>query len=377
LIKIIDTPQFQRLRDIKQLGCTYRVFPGASHNRFEHAIGACHLAGELVQVIMNLQKGAFAGGEPIVTPVDALCVKIAALCYNLGYGPFSHVFDEMCAEKEISGWSVEKASVVMFQYLINADENKKLKKSLGDLNVNDAELRFIEALIDQSLPLPEEMERKAFLRKVVRDPETSIDAVTMDSIARDSYLLNIPSSFDHKRLVKFVRLNKKRGSEEYVLCYREIEAHDLYSMFLSRLSLQTKAYKHKTVQLLEWMLRQALEKADEVLELTETARGLLSSEEAVRKAAAVKYTRLTDYVMDRIMESGEPSLRESKEMWADVQHRKLFKFIGTVQTVSTGQDPDTQTFQSKLRQLQSDASQRFLEKLCNVDRQVQLWNRAA
>jgi HD superfamily phosphohydrolase len=212
---------------------------------------------------------------------------------------------------------------------------------------------------------------------VVRDPETSIDAVTMDSIARDSYLLNIPSSFDHKRLVKFVRLNKKRGSEEYVLCYREIEAHDLYSMFLSRLSLQTKAYKHKTVQLLEWMLRQALEKADEVLELTETARGLLSSEEAVRKAAAVKYTRLTDYVMDRIMESGEPSLRESKEMWADVQHRKLFKFIGTVQTVSTGQDPDTQTFQSKLRQLQSDASQRFLEKLCNVDRQVQLWNRAA
>ncbi|CAI7999446.1 Deoxynucleoside triphosphate triphosphohydrolase SAMHD1 [Geodia barretti] len=257
LIKIIDTPQFQRLRDIKQLGCTYRVFPGASHNRFEHAIGACHLAGELVEVIRNLQTDVYTGNMPIVTPVDALCVKIAALCYNLGYGPFSHVFDEMCAEK-ISGWS----------------------------------------------------EKKAFLRKVVRDPETSIDAVTMDSIARDSYLLNIPSSFDHKRLVKFVRLNKKRGSEEYVLCYREIEAHDLYSMFLSRLSLQTKAYKHKTVQLLEWMLRQALEKADEVLELTETARGLLSDEEAVRKAAAVKYTRLTDYVMDRIMESGEPSLRD-------------------------------------------------------------------
>ncbi|CAI7999444.1 Deoxynucleoside triphosphate triphosphohydrolase SAMHD1 [Geodia barretti] len=151
LIKIIDTPQFQRLRDIKQLGCTYRVFPGASHNRFEHAIGACHLAGELVEVIRNLQTDVYTGNMPIVTPVDALCVKIAALCYNLGYGPFSHVFDEMCAEK-ISGWSVEKASVVMFQCIINANENEKLRRSLRQLEVNDAELRFIEALIDQSLP---------------------------------------------------------------------------------------------------------------------------------------------------------------------------------------------------------------------------------
>ena len=73
--------------------------------------------------------------------------------------------------------------------------------------------------------------------------------------------------------MKFVRLNKKSGSDDYVLCYREIvclfclfdlrltssnshalqEVNDIYSLFLSRLSLQTKAYKHKTVQLLEWM----------------------------------------------------------------------------------------------------------------------------
>ena len=54
---------------------------------------------------------------------------------------------------------------------------------------------------------------------------------------------------------------------------------------------------------------------------------------------------------------------QSEKMWADVQRRKLLKFIGTVQTVSTGQDPDTQT---KLRQLQSDASQRDSLKSCEI-----------
>lgn len=47
-VEMIDTPQFQRLRDLKQLGTTYFIFPGASHNRFEHSIGVSHLANTLM-----------------------------------------------------------------------------------------------------------------------------------------------------------------------------------------------------------------------------------------------------------------------------------------------------------------------------------------
>uniref|UniRef100_A0A3B1KBF5 HD/PDEase domain-containing protein n=1 Tax=Astyanax mexicanus TaxID=7994 RepID=A0A3B1KBF5_ASTMX len=79
LVKIIDTPEFQRLKNIKQLGGGYYVYPGASHNRFEHSLGVAHLAGKLLQ---SLKKTLPEGLE--ITPNDELCVQIAALCHDLG-----------------------------------------------------------------------------------------------------------------------------------------------------------------------------------------------------------------------------------------------------------------------------------------------------
>ncbi|KAK3539174.1 hypothetical protein QTP86_027607 [Hemibagrus guttatus] len=82
LVKIIDTPEFQRLRNIKQLGGGYFVFPGASHNRFEHSIGVAHLAGEFVQSL-NAQESTIIDKSKI-NEKDVLCVQIAGLCHDLG-----------------------------------------------------------------------------------------------------------------------------------------------------------------------------------------------------------------------------------------------------------------------------------------------------
>jgi hypothetical protein len=80
LVKIIDTPQYQRLRRCKQLGHASLVFQNATHSRFEHSLGVAFKAGKLCKRIMEHQP------DLNVTAKDKLCVEIAALVHDLGHG---------------------------------------------------------------------------------------------------------------------------------------------------------------------------------------------------------------------------------------------------------------------------------------------------
>lgn len=76
LMQVVDTPQFQRLRDLKQLGTTHFVFPGASHTRFEHSLGVAFLAGKWVHRLGTHQP------ELQITPRDRRLVELAGLCHG-------------------------------------------------------------------------------------------------------------------------------------------------------------------------------------------------------------------------------------------------------------------------------------------------------
>lgn len=165
-VRIIDTAQFQRLRNIRQLAGAYWVFPGASHNRcapaaptapaphrrhasanrrprrFEHSIGVSHLAGLLCEALRARQP------ELGISDRDVLCVRIAGLCHDLGHGPFSHTFDGSfipCARPDLRGkWHHEEASIAMLDHLIA--ENGLLEQLRANgIEAND--LVFIKELI--------------------------------------------------------------------------------------------------------------------------------------------------------------------------------------------------------------------------------------
>jgi uncharacterized protein len=87
--RIIDSATFQRLRYIKQLGHAHLVYPGATHTRFDHAVGVYHLARRALHVL------AEHGGLDAVDETDCLVIPLGALLHDVGHYPFSHALEEL------------------------------------------------------------------------------------------------------------------------------------------------------------------------------------------------------------------------------------------------------------------------------------------
>ncbi len=90
-LQLIDTRAFQRLRYVRQLGLAYLVYPGASHSRFEHALGAYHLARRTLALFE--ENGVTTG----LDKQACLLVRYAALLHDIGHYPFSHALEEIGA----------------------------------------------------------------------------------------------------------------------------------------------------------------------------------------------------------------------------------------------------------------------------------------
>src|SRR4051812_42984046 len=88
-LRLIDTRAFQRLRYVRQLGLAYLVYPGASHSRFEHALGAYHLARRTLGLFEE------NGHTQHLERQSCLLVRYAALLHDIGHYPFSHALEEI------------------------------------------------------------------------------------------------------------------------------------------------------------------------------------------------------------------------------------------------------------------------------------------
>ncbi|XP_073697901.1 deoxynucleoside triphosphate triphosphohydrolase SAMHD1-like [Garra rufa] len=333
LVKIIDTPQFQRLRHIKQLGGTYLVYPGASHNRFEHSLGVAYLAGRLVKVLHDNQP------ELQITKQDFLCVQIAGLCHDLGHGPFSHVFDGLVIPeankiKRLRGlpddipekWKHEQMSVQMFDDIMKSlkADNEDMLKEHG---LDDKDVTFIKELIEgaktSEWTYKGRDEEKSFLYEIVANKQNGIDVDKWDYFARDCHHLGIRNSFDHQRLLKFARVCEVNGRKH--ICFRDKEADNVYDMFRTRYTLHRQAYQHKICNIIEYMHAEALLLADRDLH-EGTPEDMLKISEAVKTAE--DYSKLTDEIFEQILSSTADNLKKSRNILDKIVRRKLPKFVG-------------------------------------------------
>uniref|UniRef100_A0A3B1IEC3 Deoxynucleoside triphosphate triphosphohydrolase SAMHD1-like n=1 Tax=Astyanax mexicanus TaxID=7994 RepID=A0A3B1IEC3_ASTMX len=320
LVKIIDTPEFQRLRNVKQFGGGYYVYPGASHNRFEHSLGVAHLAGKLVQNLKDSQPDLGIDDE------DELCVQIAGLCHDLGHGPFSHAFDDFMEQvQEDDKWKHEDQSVKMFDHLIIKGHIKGIMEKKYNLKNEDFE--FIKELINPDKDNKTEWQfkgrtqEKSFLYEIVANKLTGIDVDKMDYFSRDCHHLGMTSNFSHERYMMFARVCTDENGEKHI-CMRDKEAVNMYELFHVRNLIRQRACHHRVAKAVELMITDALIEANSHFKLGEEN---LTICEAVNDLDT--FTHLTDDILQEIERSTDDNLKQSQEIIKRIRDRDLYRFV--------------------------------------------------
>lgn len=247
---LLDTPEFQRLRRIRQLGVSEFVFPSATHTRFAHCVGVFHTARQLVRVI---EREIFAIKETF-RPERADVAIIAALLHDLGHGPLSHTFEEVQrsrgVKKKHEKWSAEI-----------------VRNPAGDI------YRLLEAhrggFSEDIAALLEDEDPKDVYHAVV---SSSFDADRLDYLRRDRLMTGTQAgAIDFDWLMEHVRVRPvvveaadadDSDAEEPVrvptFCLDKKAMPAAEQFLLARYTLHEQVYFHKTTRCVEHMVAKLL-----------------------------------------------------------------------------------------------------------------------
>ena len=230
--RIIDTPVFRRLLGIKQLSHTYLVYPTAIHTRFEHSLGAAHLA-DLVSRQLSFDDEARE------------VVRLAALLHDLGHGPFSHLFEEVM--RHVNGKKIDHDKISMM--LIKEDPD--ISSILGDKGE-----KIIHILDHRPAP---GLDKKisSLATDVVSSP---LDVDKMDYLRRDSYHIGVAyGQFDLPRIIH--TLTHTDDLHEQKICVDAKGRDSVGNYRLGRYLMHAQVYKHHTRLIGDQMFLQALDLA--------------------------------------------------------------------------------------------------------------------
>ncbi|KAL0478283.1 deoxynucleoside triphosphate triphosphohydrolase SAMHD1 [Acrasis kona] len=314
LFKIIDTEFFQRLRDIKQLGALDYVFPGATHNRFAHSIGTCYLAGKWLELLRDKmdKEGVRHTNSVYIKGRDILQVQIAALCHDLGHGPFSHMFEDVfisSTEPKID-FSHEDMSIKLLEKIWE-NIDPQLRASITKGQAQDEYIAQIFNMIKGEVP---EDTKKPFLYRIVCNTETGFDVDKLDYLVRDTKSAGVPLSFDQMRLLEFSMI--KNYKETPCICFDLRSATNLANVFVNRFDLHKDVYSHRVVDGIEMMIGDIFRIASE----KDPVRFNLSNS----VGNADDYYLLTDSILKEIERS---NIEGCKELIKRLRRRDFYKCL--------------------------------------------------
>jgi uncharacterized protein len=223
--QVVDSPAFQRLRGIQQLAATHLVYPGARHSRFEHCIGACHVAGRLADRLGLSRK-------------ELARVRAAALVHDIGHGPFSHVsefvFEDLTGQDHVH----EKISAAVVRH------HEPIRSALE----SDAE--WVADLLSGT----GHGAKRSAARDIIAGPA---DIDKLDYLLRDSHYCGVEyGKYDIDKVIESARL-VKRPDGQY-LAYHRDGVFAIEAMLLARYHMHRQVYGHKTRLATDKMLVRAM-----------------------------------------------------------------------------------------------------------------------
>lgn len=195
-VAIIESVEFQRLREIKQLGFSEFSFPGATHNRFLHSIGVSHVAGQIFDSIFR----AYPFSKIQVKNRLRQTVKLAALLHDIGHGPLSHTTEQVMpvlSKLEIEIYKKQNVNQERQanheDYTIKFITDSTIATLIKD-NFYDISPEYVACLVDKNLTCDENFftDGKINFRPILSQIVSSeLDADRMDYLERDSYFCGI------------------------------------------------------------------------------------------------------------------------------------------------------------------------------------------
>ncbi len=266
-LRLVDTEVFQRLRYVRQLGLAYLVYPGATHTRFEHALGTYHLARGTLALLAESDDGrGMEAGEQAI-------VRAAALLHDVGHYPFSHALEEI---GQLHHEDVARPLIT------SGEVSEILSSALG----KDAPERIFELIRGTSA---------SSLQGLISG---SLDLDKIEYLKRDAFMCGVPyGEIDVDRLTQSMLILQDPHTHRPVLGVREKGLSALESLLFAKYQMYRNVYWHHAVRSATAMYKRMVEDAlragaiDAALLPTYTDEGLLHRLEHAHPAPLVDALR--------------------------------------------------------------------------------------
>src|SRR5436305_5756312 len=226
MMRLIDTPEFQRLRRIKQLGLGLYTYQGAEHSRFTHSLGALHLMTRILDQLT---------GRHDIDAADRVAARGAALLHDVGHGPFSHAMENMLG--------VHHEQMTMRSVLSDETELGRLLHS------------YSRELPPRIASIIEGTFKPAALAQLV---SSQLDVDRMDYLLRDSLMTGAKYGlYDLEWIINSLHIDEE--ADRIYVAARGVHAVEEYLQ--ARYYMFRQVYFHRTLRSAEAVLRSALSRA--------------------------------------------------------------------------------------------------------------------